>query len=57
MKDFKIAARLMPDNERYQRVLAETERQIDEAKKAEKAARKKAREEARQRRRERAQSD
>lgn len=47
LKDFDTAARLMPDNERYSHAVAETERQIREAREQ---ARKKKREERKKRR-------
>jgi tetratricopeptide (TPR) repeat protein len=46
LKDFEAALKLQPDNERYERVVAETKRQIKEAKKE---ARRKKREEREQR--------
>jgi tetratricopeptide (TPR) repeat protein len=57
LKDFKAASRLDPDNDRYARAVAETEREIEAAKKAAKERKRKEREEIRRRRRERAGSE
>lgn len=50
LKDFEAALKLQPDNERYERVVAETKRQIKEAKKAAKRKKREEKREERERR-------